>query len=258
MNVSDAIIPFLLTSLAGLSTVIGSFIAMFIKNFGKKHLCLSLGFSSGVMVYVAFAELLATAIQDTTFLAANLAFFSGIIFMMLVDKFIPHEYLAEHAACCKGKRMRKKDMKLMCAGVFTAIGIFIHNFPEGLAVFMGALSDISLGIPLAFAIALHNIPEGIAIAMPIYYATKSRSKAFWYSFFSGVAEPIGAIVAFFILLPFLNPVVLSLTLAFVGGIMIFITFDELLPLSYQEEHVHIAIMGIIAGMAVMAFSLYLF
>jgi ZIP family zinc transporter len=123
---------------------------------------------------------------------------------------------------------------------------------------MGALSDISLGIPLAFAIALHNIPEGIAIAMPIYYATKSRSKAFWYSFFSGVAEPIGAIVAFFILLPFLNPVVLSLTLAFVGGIMIFITFDELLPLSYQEEHVHIAIMGIIAGMAVMAFSLYLF
>lgn len=253
MQLSDAYIPFLLATFAGLATVVGSFIAMFIKRFSKKHLCLSLGFSAGVMIYIAFAELLATAIWEVGFLEANLAFFGGIFFFMLVDKFVPHEYIAEHSGCkCKSKR------KLMCVGVFTAIGIFIHNFPEGMAVFMGTLSDISIGIPLAVAIALHNIPEGIAIAMPIYYATKSHTKAFWYSFFSGIAEPIGAIIAFFILLPFLTPVVLSLTLAFVGGIMIFITFDELLPISYREEHVHLAIIGVLAGMAVMAASIYLF
>jgi len=256
MQFQEALIPLALATLAGLSTVIGSFIAMFMDRLKKKDMCVSLGFSAGVMIYVSFVDLLSTSIYDIGFLYANLAFFGGIIFLMFIDKFVPHNYILEHTGCCDIKK--KRNRKLMCAGVFTALGIFIHNFPEGMAVFMSALKDIHLGIPLAVAIAIHNIPEGIAIAMPIYAATKSHTKAFWYSFLSGVAEPIGAILAFVIISPFLSPFILSVMLAFVAGIMIFISFDELLPLSFQEEHIHLAIIGILLGMVVMAFSLMLF
>ena len=203
------------------------------------------------MIYVSFVELLPSAINVVGAIKANVFFFGGIIMVMLVDFFIPHEYIAEKI------RTPGHDKKLMAAGIFTAIGIGIHNFPEGLAVFMSAMADIKLGVALAIAIALHNIPEGIAVAMPIFYATKSRRKAFWYSFLSGFAEPAGAVIAILVLMPFLNPVVLSLSLAFVAGIMVFISFDELLPLSCQSDGYHISIFGVIIGMAVMALSLIL-
>lgn len=144
----------------------------------------------------------------------------------------------------------------MLAGIFTAVGIAIHNFPEGLAVFMSSLSDVRLGIPLAFAIAVHNIPEGIAVAMPIFYATGNRRKAFCYSLLSGIAEPVGALIGLAVLMPFLSPAVLSFSIAFVAGVMVFISFDELLPLSYEGERHHISILGVVAGMLVMSFSLY--
>jgi len=168
---------------------------------------------------------------------------------MLIDFFIPHEYIAEHI------HKDVHDKKLMSAGVFTAIGIAIHNFPEGIAVFMSALADVKLGVVLAIAIALHNIPEGVAVAMPIFYATKSKRKAFFYSFLSGFAEPAGAVIAILILMPFLNAFVLSFSLALVAGVMVFISFDELLPLSCQDEGYHISILGVIFGMAVMAVSI---
>jgi ZIP family zinc transporter len=138
------------------------------------------------------------------------------------------------------------------------MGIAIHNFPEGVAVFMSSMVSIKLGISLAVAIALHNIPEGIAVAMPIFYATQSRRKAFWYSFLAGIVEPIGAIVALFLLLPFLNQEILSYCLAAVAGIMIFISFDELLPLSFEGKKSHITIFGVMTGMLVIAASLYFF
>jgi ZIP family zinc transporter len=251
MNVNQMLIPLLLTFLAGISTGIGSLIAFFIKDFKKSYLYFSLGLSAGVMIYVSFAELLAASVEEVGFLYANLAFFGGIVFIMLVDYIVPHEYIEERV------KTTKKGKRLMTAGVLTAIGIAIHNFPEGLAVFISSMSDISLGIPLAFAIAIHNIPEGIAVAMPIYYATKSKAKAFWYSFLSGIAEPIGAVIGALILLPFINATILSLTLAFVGGIMVFISFDELLPLTFKGEESHLSGLGLVIGMGIMAVSLYL-
>lgn len=251
ISLNNIWIPLLLTFLAGISTGLGSLISLFIKNFKRSYLQFFLGLSAGVMIYVSFAELLVSAIRDVGFLKANIAFFSGIIFIMLIDFIIPHEYIEEHVT--KGVN----NKKLMAAGVFTALGLAIHNFPEGLAVFMSSLGSLKLGVAMAFAIAVHNIPEGIAVAMPIFYATKSRKKAFWYSFLSGVAEPIGAIIGILILMPFLNPAVLSFSLAFVAGIMVFISFDELLPLAYEHDGSHISILGLILGMLIMAFSLYL-
>ncbi|OIO74787.1 MAG: hypothetical protein AUJ85_04795 [Elusimicrobia bacterium CG1_02_37_114] len=251
LELKSLIIPMAITCIAGVSTGIGSLISLFIKDFNKKYLQFSLGLSTGVMVYVSFVELLASAIKETGYLQANIAFFAGIIFIMLIDTLIPHEYINETV----GKQA--KDKKLMVAGVYTMLGITIHNFPEGMAVFMSSLSDVNLGISLAFAIAIHNIPEGIAVAMPIYYATGSRKKAFTYSFLSGIAEPIGALIGILILFPFISPHILAYSLAFVAGIMVFISFDELLPLAYENTDGHIAIAGIITGMVVMAISLHL-
>jgi len=244
-------IPLLLTFLAGLSTGIGSLFAFFIKGEQRGWLFFSLGLSAGVMIYVSFVELLGTAVESSGFVAANMAFFAGILFIMAVDFLVPHEFIAERV------HPEVKDKKLLSAGTFAMIGIAIHNFPEGLAVFMSAMGDVRLGIALAFAIAIHNIPEGIAVAMPIYYATGSRKKAFWLSLLSGIAEPIGALIGIIFLRPFLNPTVLSLSLAFVAGIMVFISFDEILPLSYQDEKGHLSMMGLILGMFVMALSLHL-
>jgi len=244
-------IPLLLAFLAGISTGIGSLFAFCIKRGQRDWLCFSLGLSAGVMIYVSFVELLSMAVKSVGFLPANAAFFGGILFIMAVDFLIPHEFVAEHV------HPEVKDKKLLSAGTFAMIGIAIHNFPEGLAVFMSAMGDIRLGIALAFAIAVHNIPEGIAVAMPIYYATGSRKKAFWYSLLAGIAEPLGAVIGIIFLRPFLGPTVLSLSLAFVAGIMVFISFDEILPLSYQDEKGHLSIMGVVLGMFVMALSLHL-
>jgi ZIP family zinc transporter len=148
--------------------------------------------------------------------------------------------------------------KLLCMGTFTALAIAIHNFPEGLATFTAALRDPSLGIAIAVAISIHNIPEGIAVSVPIYYATGSRRKAFTYSFLSGVAEPLGALIGYLILLPFMSDLVFGILFAFVAGIMVFISLDELLPAAREYGEHHWSIGGLVAGMAVMAVSLLLF
>ena len=146
----------------------------------------------------------------------------------------------------------------MRSGTLVALGIAIHNFPEGLVTFScAATGDIAFGIMIAVAIAIHNIPEGIAISVPIFYATGSRRRAFTYSFLSGVAEPVGAIIGYAILLPFLTPTLLSSTIAFVAGIMVFISLDEILPLAHRYGQEHLVIIGIMTGMLVMAASLFL-
>ena len=244
-------LPLLLTFLAGIFTVVGSFITFFIRDFKRSSLQFFLGLSGGVMIYVAFVELLPSAINNIGPLRANVAFFGGIILFMLIDFLIPHEYIAERI------KTKDQDKQLMAAGIFTAMGIAIHNFPEGIAVFISALANIKLGVILAIAIALHNIPEGIAVAMPVFYATQKKRKAFWYSFLAGFAEPAGAVVAILILMPFLNLSVLSFCLALVAGIMVFISFDELLPLSCQNEGYHISTLGVFVGMAIMALSIVL-
>jgi ZIP family zinc transporter len=150
-----------------------------------------------------------------------------------------------------------KNKRLKRMGVMLALSIAIHNFPEGIAAFMSGMKSLDVGIPIALAIAIHNIPEGIAVSVPIYHATGSRKKAFWFSFLSGLAEPLGALVAILVLFPFWNPLLEGIVMAGVSGIMVFISIDELLPGAERFGRHHLSIMGFIAGMAVMAVSLLL-
>jgi zinc transporter, ZIP family len=267
------LIPILITVAAGLCTGIGSVAALFVREFKHRYLSLMLGFSAGVMIYVSFADLLFKSIREIGMVWSNVWFFAGILLIAAVERFIPHVWLEEKQRVfpangdpitAPGRRRREQrrgehgemsDEQLMNTGLLTAAGIAIHNFPEGMGVLFTSVHNLSIGIPLAVAIALHNIPEGIAVSMPIYFATKSRKKAFFYSFFSGVTEPIGAIFGYLIIRPFLTEPVLMGTLSVVAGIMVFISFDELLPVSFSRGEEHIAILGLFIGMAMMALSL---
>jgi len=214
---------------------------------------LTLGFSAGVMLHVSFVELLQGGIESAGFMPAHVAFFVGMAVMFAIDVLIPHDYLGqeEHA----GVGMRSSN--LLKTGLFVALGIGIHNFPEGMAAFAGALDNPSLGIAIAVAIAIHNIPEGLAVAAPIYAATGNRRRAFAYSFLSGLAEPVGAGLAALILMPWLTQALLGYVLAGVGGIMVFISLDELVPVARSFGHEHLAITGVIIGMLVMSVSLWM-
>ena len=268
MDWNTVAFAFGLTMFAGLSTGIGSAIAFFAKKTNTAFLSVALGFSAGVMIYVSFVEIFVKARTELTaelgdgpgYWATVAAFFGGILFIAIIDKMIPsvenpHEM---HKVEEMEDMQAMKDKKLMRMGLFTALAIAIHNFPEGLATFTAALTDPGLGIAIAVAIAIHNIPEGIAVSIPVYYATGSRKKAFWLSFLSGLAEPVGALVGYLILMPFLSPVVFGVLFAGVAGIMVFISLDELLPAAEEYGEHHLSIYGLIAGMAVMALSLLLF
>ena len=253
-NVGTAL---LLTTAAGLSTGIGSAIAYFIRKPKMVYLSFSLGLSAGVMIYVSFMELLPRAVEGAGELQGVFAFFVGIMLIGAIDLVIPepenpHEYKEFSDISHNG------DRTLMRTGIFTAVAIGIHNFPEGLATFGMALTNLKLGVFIAGAIALHNIPEGISVSVPIFYATGSRRKAAFYSFLSGASEPVGALIGFLVLLPFMSEALLALLLALVGGIMVYISVDELLPLAHQYGHNHAVIMGIVLGMALMALSLLMF
>jgi ZIP family zinc transporter len=248
----------ILTTLAGLSTGLGSAIAYFIKEPKMHYLAFSLGFSAGVMIYISLVELMPEAIGAVGETRCFVAFFIGILLIGLIDLFIPEPHNPHHFnAPCQASDVRK-DETLMRTGVFTALAIGIHNFPEGLAAFGVALTDIKLGITTAIAIAIHNIPEGISVSVPILYATGSKNKAFTYSFLSGLSEPIGAIAGFFILMPFLSKELLTCLLAFVAGIMVYTAIDELLPVAYRYGHGHTVILGVSCGMFIMGLGLLLF
>ena len=245
---------FLLTTIAGLSTGIGSAIAYFIKKPKVHYLCFSLGLSAGVMLYVSFVELLPEALQGVGELWGIYAFFAGMLIIGIIDWLIP-EFENPHNFSQIDKKEKKVDEKLMRVGILTALAITIHNFPEGLATFGSTLVNTEIGVLITFAIAIHNIPEGISVSMPIFYATGNKKKAFLYSFLSGFSEPIAAVVGFLIILPFLSEWVLSFLLAFVAGIMVYISVDELLPTAHEYAQGHCVILGIICGMFIMAASL---
>lgn len=253
-----------LTTFAGLATGIGGALAFFAKRTNTKLLSASLGFSGGVMLYISFVELLAGANitlrelmgQTRGSAYAITAFFGGIFIAALIDKMIPsaenpHEShgVEDLDACALTPENRKK---LGRSGILFALAIGIHNFPEGLATFAAGMSSMELGISIAIAVAIHNIPEGIAVSVPLFYATGDRRKAFLYSCLSGFAEPVGALAGFLILYPFMNAIVLQILFALVAGIMVFITFDELLPAAERYGEHHISLYGLIAGMFVMA------
>lgn len=257
-----------LTVFAGLATGIGSLMSFLSKEFNPKFLAGSLGFSAGVMIYVSFVEIFVKARDSLSgpfgakagYIYTTLAFFAGVTIIALIDRLIPsYENPHEIKNIAKDKNgVTTENPKLMRMGLFSALAIGIHNFPEGLATFMGAMTDPTLGVSIAVAIAIHNIPEGIAVSAPIYYATKSRKKAFWLSLASGVSEPVGALLGYFLLRNAFNEATFGLIFASVAGIMVYISLDELLPTAEEYGEHHIAIGGLIAGMAVMAVSLLLF
>ena len=260
---SEILFAFFLTLVAGLSTGIGSGIALLAKKTNRNFLSLALGFSAGIMIYVSFMEMMPTALSGLTeafgskigTLYLVLAFFGGIVLINLIDFLIP-EQVNPHEA--HGIEEMQSEANLKRTGIMVALSIAIHNFPEGIATFTSALTSLDIAIPITLAIAIHNIPEGIAVAVPIYHASGSRKKAFWYSFLSGLSEPLGALMAFIFLFRFWTPTLNGFVLAAVSGIMVFISLDELLPTAEKYGKHHHAIIGVVAGMLVMALSLFLF
>lgn len=257
-----------LTLFAGLCTGIGSILALITKKTNTKFLSLSLGFSAGVMIYVSMIELISDArnilIKELGlkpgYYISTAAFFLGILFIAIIDKSIPkaenpHEiYKVEDI----DNKNSHADIKLLRMGLLTALAVGIHNFPEGLATFISALQEPSIALPITAAIAIHNIPEGIAISVPVYHATGDKRKAFMYSFLSGLSEPIGAIIGYLILMPFMSDIVLGFIFAFIAGIMVFVSLDELLPSAREYGEHHLSVYGLVSGMAVMAISLLMF
>ena len=266
MGHTNVIIAFLLTLIAGLSTGFGSLIALVSKSRSYKFLSLFLGISAGVMIYVSFMEILPESISNLqktygTKLGMQLAvfsFFGGMGISSFIDKIIPSQRNPHEIYTDSDCESSKNNYRLYRTGVISAIIIAVHNFPEGIATFMSAVNSPRLALPVTFAIALHNIPEGITVAAPIYFATGNKKKAFKYSFLTGLSEPIGALVAYFILAQFMSDVLFGVIFGMVAGIMIFISFDELLPSAHEYGEHHIAIYGLIIGMAIMATSLVMF
>jgi ZIP family zinc transporter len=264
---------FMLTLGAGLSTGIGSAIAFFTRKTNAKFLSIALGFSAGVMIYLSFVEifpkaqesLAETMSESASYTFTTIAFFVGIFITMAIDRLVPDVANPHEARDVSDLREQDIDLSdkahaksLMRMGLFTALAIGIHNFPEGLATFMSALENPTLGISIAVAVAIHNIPEGVAVSVPIFYATGSRRKAFVYSFLSGISEPLGAILGFFILQSFMTDRTFGYIFAAVGGVMIYIALDELLPTAEKYGRHHLVIYGVISGMAIMALSLIFF
>jgi zinc transporter, ZIP family len=287
------VLAFLVTLGAGLATGIGSLLAFTRKKPGDKFLAFMLGLSAGVMIYVSLVEIFqkavvsltaATGDSGTGYMWATIGFFAGFIVIAVIDKIFGHFHDHGETTAVTGDvhaghdhthhddahdidvsgmvtelnaTEEKERRGLMRMGLFTALAIAIHNFPEGLATFMATIQEPALGVAFAVAIAIHNIPEGVAVSIPIYRATGSRIKAFWYSFASGLAEPVGAVVGYFLLLQFINEYFFGVVFAGVAGIMIYVSLDELLPTAKRYDH-HLPIMGVFVGMAIMAASLVLF
>ncbi|MGH0052300.1 MAG: zinc transporter ZupT [Sphaerochaetaceae bacterium] len=268
ISTATLLVAFGLTLFAGLGTGVGSLMSFFSKKFNPRFLAAALGFSAGVMIYVSMIEIFVKAREALEsamgpkqgYLMTTIAFFVGMALIAIIDKIIPEYENPHEMKRVPGDSIPKQshnDSHLMRMGFFSALAIAIHNFPEGLATFMAGLSDPNLGVSIAVAIAIHNIPEGVAVAAPIYYATKSKKKAFWLSLLSGLAEPVGAAIGYFLLRSWFNDITFGFVFAAVAGIMVYISLDELLPTAEEYGEHHVAIIGVIAGMAVMALSLVL-
>ncbi|MBP5404276.1 MAG: zinc transporter ZupT [Elusimicrobiaceae bacterium] len=251
------LLAFILSFLAGAASAVGGLLSFFIKKENLSALAIGLGFSAGVMIYVSFMEILPHAQNALTSLYGNygpwftvLLFFAGIGLAWGVDRCLPPLHVKEDTL--------KQTAKLKQTGIFTAVALTLHNFPEGLATFFSALDSVTLGFSIALAVAIHNIPEGIAVALPVYHSTGSRQKAFWASAVSGMAEPVGAVMGYFILSAVLHEALLGVLFAIVAGIMVYLALDELLPTAHDYGHGHQVISGVIGGMALMAVVLLIF
>jgi len=255
-------IALLMTFLAGLATVVGGFFTFFIKRTNIRALSVGLGFSAGVMIFLSFTEILKNSKEllikffpqhsDWVVFAG---FGLGMIVAILIDYFIP-DHIEEDLFCPK-EQCTHSVHRIKRAGLFTAIAISVHNFPEGMATFFVSTQNLALGFSVAVAIAIHNIPEGIAVALPIYHATGKKRLAIWYTFLSGISEPIGAILGLIALYYFLPHAAIGFLFAAVAGIMVYISFDTILPLSREYGDGHYSVFGILSGIFFIWISLLL-
>ena len=253
----NVMIAFLLTTIAGVATGIGSLMALLVKKDNKKILPISMGFSAGVMIYVSLIEIFINSKDSLInsfgefngYLITIISFFCGMLLIMFINKVVPEDKFQLYD--------NRKSNTLYRVGIFTALVLAIHNFPEGFATFVSAVYNPTLGIAITVALAIHNIPEGMSIAVPIYYATGSRKKAFFYSFLTGLVEPIGAIIGYLIFGAILNEVTFGIIFGVVAGIMIYISLFELIPSALRNGEEKYVSVGGIVGMLVMAISLLL-
>lgn len=242
----------ILSFLAGISTVLGACIVFISKRTSKRTIAFALGFAGGVMICVSFTDLFPFAESTLVkyygslygVLLTMIYMLSGAIFAMLINKFIPQE---NHLVADSNS----SNARLFRVGIVSMIAITLHNFPEGIATFMSSYQNAALGISISLAIAMHNIPEGIAVAMPIYYSTGSRMKALKYTIYSGLSEPVGALLAYLILKPFISEFLLGLIFAFVMGIMLYICFEELIPSSREYGYSTLSLWSIFLGICIM-------
>lgn len=252
-----------LSMIAGLATGVGSLIAFFARRTQTSILSIGLGFSGGVMIYVSFMELFPSGLEviqrffpgKEGQLWGIFAFFSGMAIFSLIDRLLPEDINPHEAHRVEEMDEKTNHHKLQRTGVFTALAVAVHNFPEGMATFVAALENPEIGIAVAGAVALHNIPEGIAVAIPLYFATGSRWKAFKYSFLSGLAEPVGALVGYLLLKPWLDGAGIGFVFSAIAGMMVMISLDELIPAAREYGEPHKAMYGLAIGMLVMAVGL---
>ncbi|MEL7609610.1 MAG: zinc transporter ZupT [Bacillota bacterium] len=248
---SQAVRALLLSGAAGLSTLLGALVILFIRKRSEKLVTASLGFAGGVMLSVSFMDMLPEAIKmfDKT-MDSKLGVILSVVFVIVgllcavaLDLLVPHTH---HDG--DGER---EHQNLFRVGMVSMAAIALHNLPEGVATFMAGYDNAKLGFTIAVAIAAHNIPEGITVAMPIYFASGDRKKAFRFAFLSGVTEPIGALLVFLLLQPFISSFVLGVVFAIVAGIMIYISIEELIPSSRQYGHARLALFSAFAGICLM-------
>lgn len=259
---SDVLIAFSITFLAGLATLLGGAIVLFFKQPSFRLLSFGLAFSAGAMVYISLTEILNKSIHSFSerfdpkvgFALGTFAFLAGIISILVLDRCVPNP----HTLVEKTTAQPLDRTQLRRTGLLTLLAITAHNFPEGLATFFATLDNPILGAPLAVAIAIHNIPEGIAIAVPVYMATGKKSYAIWASLLSGLAEPFGAALGYFVLAPYMGATVYGVIFGLIAGVMVYLAMDELLPTAKKYSQGHETVYGLVTGMAALATSLVLF
>ncbi len=249
----------LLSAIAGMATGLGAAVAFFMKKLSYRVLTFALGASAGMMIYISFMEFIPSAMQSAgegSQYLVIMSFFAGMVLIALIDRLIPSEenpHEIQELSAWEKAPSNEKGMQR--SAYFFAAAIAIHNFPEGIATVVSALEGAEVAYSVALAVAIHNIPEGIAVAIPLYCATQSKWKSFGWATLSGLAEPLGALVAMLILMPFLSPLLIAGLFAAVAGIMVYISLDELLPMAQRWGYHHASIYGVMAGMCIIAFLL---
>ncbi|XP_027356403.1 zinc transporter ZTP29-like [Abrus precatorius] len=263
---SQVMLGIALSSIGGFSTSIGALFVIISQAPSLKMLGLLQGFAAGLMLSISFFDLAHNALNSLGFLRGNLWFFAGVIFFAVVANFIPEPTVAPPTSDDKSTKkvekegnksiMKKRRRQVLFSGIITAIGISLHNFPEGMAVYLGSMKGLRVGLNLALAIALHNIPEGVAVALPVYFATQSKWEAFKLASLSGFAEPLGVIIVACLFPSNLSPEILEGFLGSVGGVMAFLTLHEMLPLAFEYAGQKQSVKAVFCGMAFMSASLY--